>query len=160
MRVPRRLTMIPTLTGKPTKEDYQRQRVYGMEKCILGWSVGTTTDLDVICAVRDHACREWRCDPPPLAKETRNRVYGSATDEEIRLNPDFDGQNMSVFLHELAHWISDKRCPDTEGCHHGPKFVGVYRYLLDRYNMLPRYAFDAMARRWEVNCQYVTPESV
>lgn len=153
--IPRRLTNRPVLRGKQSKADSQRHKVYSMERCYVGWAVGTKTSMEVICSVRNHACREWGVPIPAIEQETRQGTYGSCTETAIHLNIDHDGQNLATFLHELAHWIQWHKCPDTED--HGGTFVGIYRYLLDRYNMLPAYAFDAMCKEWDVKVCKVNP---
>ncbi len=156
--IPRRLIQKPKLRGKPSKSDHQRHRLYSMERTFIGWVVGTETNAQTLVAVRDHACREWGIPRPKITEETRKRVYGSCTDEEISLNVSYDGHNMSVFLHELAHWIQFHKYPDTED--HGPCFVGIYRYLLDRYKMMPAYAFDACCEHWGVKVSKVVPDGI
>ncbi len=156
--IDRRLTNRPRMKGKSPKDDTQRHRVYSMERTLVGEIIGSKTDMEVLENVVRHACREWRCDLPCWGKEPRARVYGSTTDTEIRLNPDFDGQTMGVMLHELAHWITDRVFP--EATDHGPDFCGVYRYLLDRYNVLPVYCFDVLAAHWDVEHNVVDPHSV
>lgn len=157
--IPQRLTRRARLTGRKIKSDPQRHKVYSMERTIVGWAVGTQTCSTVLSDVISHACREWNVDVPLLEIERRRNVYGSCSDDSINLNPKYDGMNLAVLIHELAHWISD-RVFDSPGHDHGPRFVGVYRYLLDRYNMLPNYSFDAMCRHWDVEYEICDPASV
>ncbi len=52
---------------------------------------------------------------------------------------------MFTMLHELAHYITDYTWVGHGG--HGPKFVGVFMHLLDKYKMIPNDAFRLVAKR-------------
>lgn len=158
--IDRRLTRKPRLSGKPIKADPQRHRVYSMERTIVGQAVGTHTDSKVLNDIVRHACREWGVERPNCgwSAETRPSVYGSCDDDSIRLNPLYDGDNTAVLLHELAHWLTFKVFEASDDLQdHGPEFMGVYRYLLDRYNMIPSVAFDALMQRWDIEYLVLKP---
>jgi len=148
--IDRRLTQQQRIKGKEIKADPQRHLIYSMERTFVGSVVGSGTRLQVLEDVVAHACREWRVPAPTIGVEKRKRVYGACTESEIRLNPDYDGMTMGVVLHELAHWITDRKYGHLDLEDHGEYFAGVYRYLLDRYNFFPSIAFDALAKQFGV----------
>jgi hypothetical protein len=128
-----------------------------MERTICGMAVDTQTKLSTLLSILHHACREWKVPVPALRREKTPYVYGSTDDTSICLNPEYGGLNTATLLHELAHWIHEKRgyaCAE----HHGPAWAGIYAKLLDRYNVLPIEAFEAMAKRWQVEWTYCGSE--
>lgn len=130
-------------------KDPQRHLLYSMEQEWLGTSIGCTTDRDVLLSVVRHACRKWNIPIPALGKETRKKIYGSSDGYDIFLNQDYDGHNLPVLLHELAHhFTSFKYGDDVE--EHGIEFCGVYRRLLDDYKVMPAIAFDELAIEYDV----------
>jgi hypothetical protein len=66
----------------------------------------------------------------------------------IRLNRGFHGANLCTLAHELAHYI----CDDTYDNHeaHGKQFVAIYMHLLDKYRILPSFAFRTLAKKHRV----------
>ena len=134
---------------KEKASDPQKQRVYRMEREWIGSAVDTTVPLDKLRAITKHACRAAgvRC-PKVRVYRKKERIFGYCTDEAIMLNASFHGQNLAVLLHELAHWITDRKYPDATS--HGPWFCTVYRQLLDDYRLLPAFAFDGLAEKWGV----------
>lgn len=125
--------------------DPQKQRVYNMEREWIGHAVHTTMHPDKLREIVRHACRKARVPVPKLHIENKpkTRVFGHCNDTTITLNAGFHGQNLSVLLHELAHWINDQKNPDSTA--HGPNFCTIYRTLLADYRMLPTIAFDELA---------------
>jgi len=141
--------------GKPSKEsktDPQKQRVYKMEREWIGTVVDTTVPLDKLQGIANHACRKLKLKPPSVqAYPGRKgvREFGFSITGEIFLNSNFHGQNLSVLLHELAHYICDQKHPWAEP--HGATYCGVYRKLLADYRVLPKEGFDAMAKKYKVS---------
>jgi len=130
----------------PVKSDPQRHLVYAMERKIIGWTVHTTMPVNDLLDVAIHACKKYDADVPEIKiiNKPKLRVFGYS-DHKITLNAGYNGQNLSTFLHELAHWLQDEVwhqtndwdliCPQED---HGPEFMAIYIHLLDQYKMMPR----------------------
>ncbi len=147
---------------KVCEADPQRHKVYDMERTMVGACVDTTMELPTLRQIVRHACREWGLIAPKLLlkSEDNTMVFGMYYHElnTICLNHCFHGANIGVLLHELAHHIIWRRHGhDAED--HGKEFVAVYRYLLNRYNVIPDYAFDTILDRWgvEYDIHYEVP---
>lgn len=130
-------------------KDPQRHLLYSMEQEWLGTSIGCTTDREVLLSVVRHACRKWKVPIPAIGIENRKKIYGSSDGDDIFLNPDYDGFNLPVLLHELAHHFTSHKYGDHVQ-EHGMEFCGVYRRLLDDYKVLPDTCFDFLAEIYEV----------
>lgn len=158
MRLPAELTREPKeKKAHQRKTDPQASRLYLLERYLFGAVVYTRTDHDLLRSVAAHACREAKVSPVEVRFIHGKGIYGEC-DHEIRLNLNNKtrGDNMSTLLHELGHWIDGEYFgQDHES--HGPEFVTVYRWLLDKYRMLPAYCFDAMCRRHSVKRLAKTP---
>lgn len=140
MRIPYLLTHTPKIKKNWHDDtDPQAERVYLMERSIIGWNVQTQHSLEYLESVVRNACRTWKVPEVKLRVSSSPRLlYGECDDESIWLNsnPDTIGNNLGVLVHELAHWITDKVYGD-ELPGHGPEFVTVYGQLLNDYNMFP-----------------------
>ncbi len=134
---------------KYVADDPQRHKVYTMEKSIVGWCVNTSTSRESMLDVIKHACKYYKV-PAPRLKLVKQvgQPFGWCIEGAIELNRAWHGNNMGVMLHELAHHIIDETAPDAET--HGPTFMEVYAYLLDKYKMLPRVCLDALAEQYDV----------
>ena len=128
---------------KPYDNDRQAHLVYYLERFLIGQSLYTYTDFKHMQEIVKHACRYYKVRRPKLRIVTKgNRIFGQCFDDRIELNVQHHGRNIFTLLHELAHWIHHEKHPDDES--HGPRFVGYYIDLLDRYKVMPDIAMIAL----------------
>ncbi len=126
----------PPKLYKRLAKDSQVHSVYQMEKSIVGMCVNTHMSLEDLQTVSDHACRKFKVQLAEIVLvNSPGQPFGWA-DHKIYLNIAWHGDNLSVLLHELAHWIHD--CKDLRGEDHGPLFMRIYIDLLDAYKLMPR----------------------
>lgn len=127
-----------------------------LEREFAGCSVNHSATIKDLQVVLNHACRYYRIKPPKLRSynDPSDRCFGYSesdivdgvrTNPHIFLNTGFHGKNMFTLLHELAHYITDYTWVGHSG--HGPKFVGVFMHLLDKYRIVPSDAFRTVAKR-------------
>lgn len=129
-------------------KDPQRHLVYEMERNdLVGMAVNTSSSRMHLQDVTNHACDSF-CVPRVKIKVYNNpkeRIYGHAYEDSISLNKGYHGANMATLIHELAHYLewhvheSEPPQPD-----HGPRFMGYYVFLADRYKLIPAVAFKAL----------------
>ena len=155
--ISRYLTQKPRLNkNKKITSDPQRHLVYHMERHFMGTSAYAHVELKTLHEVTKFICKQWRVTPPVLEVycNEREHIFGRSTyevdthtgmtsAEKIRLNRCFHGDNLPVLAHELAHHIL-VRLGELTLEDHGPEFVGIYGWILDRLNILPLFAFEAM----------------
>jgi hypothetical protein len=136
-------------TYKPEPGDPQAHRVYQMERELIGQNVYTICPIEHLEAVAAHACKKFKVPVPELRLvQLSVRHFGESYRDRIELNTDFHGQNLNVLLHELAHWITDRKFDnDTD---HGPGFTRYHMRLLEMYKLLPKNAYRDLARRYGV----------
>lgn len=144
-----RWLIVPIKKRYKIKSDPQRHKVYALERMMIGQSVNTRCTRDHLRSILAHACRKEKVPVPPLkfVHKPDEKIFGwtIAPPLEIILNSGFHGCNTFTLLHELSHYIADMR---YEGHHdHGPEFVKVYMRLLDRYRIIPAYAFKVMLEK-------------
>jgi hypothetical protein len=133
-------------TGKSTT-DPQAHLIYSMEREFIGSCLNAHSPHSHLRDVAHHACKKWKVDTPVIKLiAEHNRIFGQCHTNRIDLNMYCHGDNLLTLLHELAHWIAYQKYDDH--CH-GPRFVGIYRWLLDQYKLLPARAFDAIAVYYE-----------
>jgi len=132
---------------RKVKSDPQRHLVYGMERnYLVGMCINTSCKLDHLQAVASHACRKYQVPQVKVSfyNDPKDECYGSSyADGRIVLNKGHHGANMGTLLHELAHHI-DWNIEGFDEEDHGPTFMRYYVDLMDRYKMLPAYAFEAI----------------
>lgn len=141
MRIPSSLVRKTTIKKSwYDKDDPQSHLVYKMEREFIGWSVLTQHDPEYLQCVMKNACRQWKVKPPLLtiSSKPNDRVYGRCDDETIWLNSTktMPGNNLGTLLHELAHWITDKKYGEELPAH-GKEFVYVYAKILAQYKLFP-----------------------
>lgn len=150
--------MISKLISHPLKNpkpgpqyDPQRERLYSMEREIIGMAVHHGAKRSELLTVVEHACKYYGVPPPRLMVVNRPEqpVFGWTDTKKIVLNRGYHGANVPTLLHELAHWIVDSF--DTSRIEaHRPQFVGVYMHLLEKYRLLPEAGFRSLAKKWKV----------
>lgn len=129
------------------KSDPQQHRIYGMERNdLVGLSISTLSPIEHLRAVASHACRKYQVPQVNVSiyNNPKEKIYGqSFPDSRIVLNKGHNGANMMTLLHELAHHL-DWHIDGFDEEDHGPTFMRYYIDLMDRYKMLPAYAFEAI----------------
>lgn len=149
-----RLSRFITQPRKPLKpsqgSDPQANKVYSLEREIIGTVIHTRCPRAHLEAIVRHACRRYKVPRPKLTiVSLTTRVFGWSDDNGIDLNDWFHGDNVSVLLHELAHWITDRLHEDNKAQqdNHGPEFVGIYGNLLHDYKVLPIECFELLVKK-------------
>lgn len=148
-------------TNKPCPGDPQRTRLYKLEREFIGTSVYHQVAQKHLRLLARHACAYYHV---PLIKivvynDKEHKRFGESVSysdddfatsygHEIRLNRGYHGANFTTLLHELAHYISDQYYEHHRD--HGPQFCGIYMHLLDKYRILPAFAFRTLAKKWGV----------
>ena len=151
-RLSRFLTQRPKLLRKTVAgvEDELAPALYTLERTTIGVSIDSLTSYNTLDAAVVYICRKARVPRPFLklvnpTEGAEKRWFGWQTGDTIYLNTGWHGQNMFVLLHELAHFVTFEIYEDDNSIQdHGPEFIGVYRWMLDRLNVLPIVAFDAL----------------
>lgn len=117
------------------RPDRQRARVYAWEDAQVA---SRGTDRQPFAAAQSMVDAVWAelglRHPPavePLPRQAR-RLQADANRLRLRLPEHFPSW---LLLHELAHALSSTAEGDSDG--HGPRFMGLYLQLLDRYLRLP-----------------------
>lgn len=153
MRLSKYLVRRPT-KGNPSraiKSDPQRHKVYAMERSIIGSSIYSSVPLHILQAIADNACKAERA---PLVKvrlvEEKGALFGYWEDGYVCLNQNYHGANIGVLLHEVAHAITDYWFEGIGLPDHSPEWAYTYLKLLDKYNVIPKYAMLEICRRFEV----------
>lgn len=89
--------------------------------------------------------KEYQIPAPKLSfHRTEEQWAGLADDVNIRLNTEWHGRCTFVLLHELAHYICFQYGHMWNP--HGPRFLGVYLWLLDECRLVPLSASIPSAR--------------
>ena len=154
VRIPAALVRRPVIKKSwRSRSDPQCHRVYRMERDFIGWSVTTTHSRAYLTSVARHVCASWgvaEC-PIRISAKPKDRVYGRCYEDYIWLNASGDkpGNNLGTLIHELAHWVTDRKYGD-ELPHHGKEFAYVYGRLLDKYKLLPFACFKLLCRKYKV----------
>ena len=112
-------------------EDFQQRRVYAWEqKCIYPFDrnkVAASQAQSVVNYIWENEGLQY---PPivDLIDAKVKRWAGQACRTHIWLQPNV---STAVIVHELAHSLTMAIDDNMEG--HGPKFVGMYMKLLEKY---------------------------
>lgn len=145
----------PVPKPKPeTKIDPQKQKLYKMERTFIGCLIDSTVPLDKLQEIADYECKNFKVGPVRIEQRhvdfgPYKHAFGWAREGEICLNKAYHGQNLGCLLHELAHHLTFEMYPDIVA-DHSPEFVSVYRYLLDKYKIMPEDCFDLLCEKWGV----------
>lgn len=135
--------------------DRQRSRVYAWEQAHVAPDGATLVLFAAAQGMVDAIWADMGLRYPPRVEPLPGRatvLLASATRLSIRLP---EATPSWVLLHELAHAMAAAHDGQSDG--HGPRFVGLYARLLERYMRLPgttllrslreaRIAVDADAR--------------
>ena len=136
--------------------DPQASRVYAWEREWKDWNVESLTLPQCRTVVRI-ACKHFGLKPPRVRQHRSS--YWSWCDPTIEVI-DFQAvkrrgragqKNKAVALHEAAHFIYFK-FHGWRGQDHGPTFLAIYLWLLEKARVAPPVALRATARshglRW------------
>ena len=153
MKISRFVTQRVRQPRQHVKSDPQRYRLYFMERTLLGNIMEHQCKSKYIQAIVDRACDNF-CVPPAavsIVHRPKIRIWGWQLFDRLTFNRGFGGCNIHIVLHEVAHYITDELTEGADGVqNHGPEFVGVYRALMDQFNVIPNCAFDALCSRWNL----------
>jgi hypothetical protein len=110
--------------------DYQKSRVYAWEDAVIDCRSCRHIKFEDAqrCVDGIFLCEQIVGSPviTKMPKQAR-RIRATGCREEIKFSE--AGDKAWVLLHELSHTLTD------DG--HGPKFMGVYLKLLDKYEGMP-----------------------
>lgn len=116
--------------------DYQKSRVYKWEREVCPRFDKSLVPFEQAQAIVDYIWADMGLEFPPKVKEMpkQNRNYAGKANRNVVI---LDGaQPTFVIVHELAHSMTLHRELGIDS-RHGPKFVGMYMKLLERYCNVP-----------------------
>ncbi len=154
------LTRPINLPRQAPVSDPQRERLYKLEREIMGSSVYHVVSRSNLKVLADHVCRYYRIAAIKITVVNQPKVRelgwcisysydgGAPFGFSIYLNRGFHGANATVLMHELAHYIVDTTYMNHES--HGKEFAGVYMHLLAKYRVLPSACFRLLAKKWRI----------
>lgn len=132
--------------------DSQQIWVYYWEEMWKWWNVQRLSKKE--CAkLLKWACRLYNVPAPSLKlhRPLPGKRWATAfdpSDYSITLSPQH--MNEAVCLHEVAHAIHSLLTGDEAHEAHGPEWLALYIYLLDRLGLAPRIALFATAKVWRL----------
>lgn len=142
-------------------KDPQRDAVYDWEGEFRDWNRKTLPIRLVKKYVQD-ACAHYGL-PAPTVKSHAGKAYAFYKPKD-----DYSGevisfpawcQNPAVALHEAAHYIVLHHFgKDVQD--HGPIWLGVYLWLLQRAGIAPESALHPSARKWKLRWRHMPPTRV
>ncbi len=139
-------------------KDPQKEAVYDWEGEYRDWNRKTLSLSDVRAFVHT-ACAYYGVPPLPVRHHT-GRAYAFSSDggdsgKPYISVPDWC-MNPAVALHEAAHYITDTLF-GNELQAHGPTWLGVYLWLLERAAVAPRSALRASMRKYKLKAKKMPP---
>lgn len=140
-------------------KDPQRDAVYDWEGEFRDWN-RKTLPLHLVKKYVQDACAHYGL-PAPTVKGHPGKAYAfyKPKDDYSGEVISFAGwcQNPAVALHEAAHYIVLHHF-GTDVQDHGPIWLGVYLWLLQRAGIAPQEALYASARKWKLRWRETPPE--
>jgi hypothetical protein len=130
-------------------KDSQVKRVYAWEKEWPTWNKATISEEECVKIIQD-ACAAYGV-PCPHIKFPRRLLgesYFDPNDQTLLLRKRH--RNVAICLHEAAHAIHDYICGDAPHEIHGPEFVAIYLYLLNRAEVASMTALIESAKAYNV----------
>lgn len=112
-----------------------------MEKSFFDWNRETLT-LPLVRVFVHAACRDYGLKPPAVRQHNTQGATYSRFPDHISFQPRH--KNPAIALHEVAHYICDSIFGD-EPEDHGPEWLGIYLWLLEKFKVVPRIALHAEA---------------
>lgn len=146
------------------KGDPQQSRVYALERGFIGHMANVFLTQKQLQEIADYVCRRAKVPKIKIEVNTSARpsacgTYYPATvfaPARLVLFKYRHGCNAMVLAHEVAHHIHDSMADGNVDAAHGPEFLGIYRRVLHRLNLVPEYAFDAGAKKWKLRVKRFT----
>jgi hypothetical protein len=133
--------------------DATAERVYAFESEWVHWTQRRCS-LDTCRRWIRTACAHFAVEAVPVHKSKGPMAFSSGSGVWL---PDWAHNEMTA-LHEAAHVIlarRDVRCAD-----HGPTWLGVYFWLIERCGWYPMVAIHACARKHHLRWRNVSPDTL
>ena len=116
--------------------DIQQKKVYNWEDTFVHPKDKKIIPFGQIISIVNYVWQNEGLDNPPkveqMPKQARNF---RATGSRYRVRFSYKGEFTFIILHELSHSLINDIDGNAYG--HGPKFVGIYMYLLSKYGKIP-----------------------
>ena len=116
--------------------DFQKNRVYSWEREYLSHKDHSHVPFDQVKAIVNYVWSGEGLEYPPLVEllDPRDKTaLARANRQKVWVKP--EGLPTWVVLHELSHTLT---CDIDGGSNlHGPRFVGIYMKLLEKYLGIP-----------------------
>ena len=119
--------------------DYQRQRMYDWEDAIFSKLETKQLSLNRIRHICDKVARYYHIRTPIVKAGQARRSSAWLSYDNAVTFPRFSRREWIV-LHEMAHCIHWNFCRDFKSkvhSTHGPMFVAIYIFLLNKYYKVP-----------------------
>lgn len=134
--------------AKSPRSDSQREEVYEWEHQFFSSRYCTSPDRWFRRTLRE-ICRRYKVPVPKIEVLPRIKsldgVAGLCWHEKKTLYFREGYRSVMMLCHELAHWVLDCYGYGDVGCH-GPKFMGVYLWMLSASYTMPLYMTVPSAR--------------
>lgn len=140
------------------EKDPQREGVYEWETEFRDWNRKTLTLPEVREYVRT-ACAYYELEAPPIRPlPGKQYAYLGMGEGWGRGHMGFSEWccNPAIALHESAHFIVGHLCP--RAADHGPTWLGIYMWLLEKAAVAPVEALAASARKHNLKWRHLPPE--
>lgn len=140
--------------------DPSTEKVYEWENSWPQWNYNSLT-LDGCRQLIHLACKQYGIEPPTVTQHNvRSLSWCIPTRRIISLQAvgpnNRGGKNASTALHEAAHQIAwdgfGNKIDD-----HGPTWLGIYMWLLEKAEVAPAVALHATARAHGLKWRYMPP---
>lgn len=124
---------------KSPRTDYQQNEVYAWEDQFLG-AKNATSPEGYFRGVLRAICKAYRVPRPVIRAMPKGKFYQDAAAlcwaDNGALYFRRGYRSVLTLCHELSHWVLDHYGYPDIG-HHGPRFVGVYLYMLQGAQVMP-----------------------
>lgn len=140
--------------------DPQKDQLYVWEDSWWGWNRNLLT-LKYCRAAIETACAYYDVQPPKVTQHhVRSLSYSIPVSRVISLQavaPDGKGGlNLPTALHEATHQIIWDKFKNR-ATDHGPSFLGVYLWLLEKAGVATGEALSASARSFNLKWRHMHP---
>lgn len=133
------------------------QRIYAWEEEFALSKVTTFTEEQAAEAVR-LACELYDVAPPAriIFPEFADSSHYDSKLDKIRLVPTH--RNHMVVLHEASHCIAHRLYGEKAVKKHGSKWLGIYTWLLEHYDVMPKSAIMASLKKHSLRYYNTRPQ--
>lgn len=144
--------------------DPQKDRLYCWEDSWWGWDRNLISLKDCRAAIQT-ACAYYGVQPPTVTQHHVRDISFSLPAKRIismqavgkeGFTPPRGGKNLPVSLHEAAHQIIWDKFKNR-ATDHGPSFLGVYLWLLEKAGVATGDALQASARGYGLKWRHMAP---